>query len=774
MVELGALYRALESFRPRPDAQQRRAIEQPADAAVFIVAGPGSGKTTCLTLRILKLVLVDGIPPRGILATTFTVKAAQELHSRVLGWGFRIIDALKEDSRVPGKAKTELKDLDINQVWTGTLDSLCEQVLRDFRAPATQPPILVDEFVAGTLLLRHGLFNGRRDQDPDLSRYLLSMYSDSNDSFGFNVGAKVGLLQSFWDRCFHDQVAWNTFVAKGKKETSAGRTCLDAALSDYAAELEKRGMVDFPLLENEVLARLRRGQLDEFTRDLRVVLVDEYQDTNLLQEQIYFHLGIACGGALTVVGDDDQSLYRFRGATIDLFSNFLRRHEDFLKKRAQDVYLSVNYRSTQRIVGFVNEFAKLDSDFQSVRVSGKPQLKWGPRAVPGRPILGMFRETREDLAAALASFIHDVFRGRGFSTRGIERIICDPDGGDVGDCALLCSSPAEFSAGGEARLPLLLRQALASKTPAVEVFNPRGEDLSGVDLVARLGGLIAECIDPNTESQGKTSGLSNEAIRTLNLWRQTAIRFATSNRAPRGLLSYVQGWMSRDPDRPGFVWPRSVAAIELIYGLVHFLPELHDDAEGQVYLEVFTRQLGACEQIGGFRGRLINDAAKIELTEASVRGLLRDFLGPIASGMIQVDETLIEAFPRDRLSVLSIHQSKGLEFPIAIVDVGCDFKRDHPAHAFKRYPSAGSAPHRLEDELRIWSPLGPVSRSQVDRAFDDLIRQFFVAFSRAQEVLLLVGIRPSHANGSVPNVATGWDRRGICHWRGTEMPFVEI
>ena len=70
--------------------------------------------------------------------------------------------------------------------------------------------------------------------------------------------------------------------------------------------------------------------MKEFTDELEVVLVDEYQDTNLLQESLYFELAKRCGGALTVVGDDDQSLYRFRGATVDLFSDFGTRYQILL------------------------------------------------------------------------------------------------------------------------------------------------------------------------------------------------------------------------------------------------------------------------------------------------------------------------------------------------------------------------------------------------------------------------------------------------------------
>jgi DNA helicase-2/ATP-dependent DNA helicase PcrA len=182
--------------------------------------------------------------------------------------------------------------------------------------------------------------------------------------------------------------------------------------------------------------------------------------------------------------------------------------------------------------------------------------------------------------------------------------------------------------------------------------------------------------------------------------------------------------------------------------------------------------LSACQQLGKFEGRIIADPANTGLSEASIKELVRDFLAPIAEGVVDVNEELMETFPRDRLSILSIHQSKGLEFPLTIVDVGSDFK-DLRAPAFKRMPTAGSASHRMEDLLRQHSPLGVPARTQTDRAFDDLFRQFFVAFSRPQDVLLLVGVTPTQPGGRVPNVATGWDRNGVCRW-ANNLPFVMI
>ena len=153
---------------------------------------------------------------------------------------------------------------------------------------------------------------------------------------------------------------------------------------------------------------------------------------------------------------------------------------------------------------------------------------------------------------------------------------------------------------------------------------------------------------------------------------------------------------------------------------------------------------------------------------------MRDFLGPIAAEMVQVDEDLIGSFPRDQLSILSIHQSKGLEFPLTIVDVSSEFKSNHRAHAFKRFPAEGGPPHRMEDAMRPHSDLKLDARSQTNRAFDDLIRQYFVAYSRPQEVLLLVGVDKGGPQGVVPNVSTGWTRDGAACWANASALPMEL
>ena len=446
MISLADFYRVYnDAFGRSPNPEQKVALEAPPGEPLFIVAGPGTGKTTCLTLRILKLVLVDGIPANAILATTFTRKAATELRSRILGWGFQLIEALQNDSQVNQSQKDWLTTVDVNQVITGTIDSICEDILRRFRSPGEQPPILADDNVSKTLLLREGLFSTGLYQDPDLRAYLLPIHGSS--SYGFNVGRMNDLLQSIWDRRIQDQVDWPDFVANGQG-ISKGRKCIDKALAAYDKALNDRSMVDFALLGQKVLDRFRAGALSEFADQIRVVLVDEYQDTNLLQEAIYFEIAKCCDGAMSVVGDDDQSLYRFRGATVELFSEFDKRYKKAFKNLPQRVFLKENYRSTQTVVKLVNGYVALDANYQTVRVQNKPALLFKSSEV-GTPILCMFRPDVAVLANSLAEFIRVVFRGNGVNIPGYATIQRAADAGDVGAIAPCCAAHPPSSMPGE-------------------------------------------------------------------------------------------------------------------------------------------------------------------------------------------------------------------------------------------------------------------------------------------------------------------------------------
>lgn len=762
------------------DQPQQDAVRAPGNTSLFIIAGPGSGKTTVLTLRVLKLIFVDDVDPATILATTFTRKAAAELRSRILGWGDQLRQELLITS-ISSTLRSQLERLDLNRVITGTIDSIAEQTLADFRAPGTQPPIPLEEFVADAMMQRSGLWSGRRDQNPDFQNYVQVLRGETRNP---NLKDMLDICSDVRDRFAHDQidvVAYETSEATG----NPGATILLRVIDDYISRLNADLVMDFAALEQEFLDRLNAGSLDRFLQGLQIVLVDEYQDTNLLQEQIYFALArdvCAGGGSITVVGDDDQSLYRFRGATVELFTEFRQRLSSQCSIQAMPIYLSNNYRSTQTIVTWYSNFIQLDPAFTPVRVPNKPALSASRSgSFIEYPILGMFRPDVATLARDLAGFIDGVFNRNGVTvSAGTQqfRIARNPTGGAIGDCALLCSSPREYSAGGNQRLPLLIRNELAGLQNPIEVFNPRGQEFSEIMEVEQLCGLMLECIDPSARVQNSVPNFPGNIHQILNRWRQISQQYIVSNPLVPGsarsstntLQNFVRAWQSRTPQGSGG-WPREVSLIQLLYELITWIPPFQEDAEGLVYLEVITRTITQSARFISYDATIQRDQPQ---ADESVKAILWGIFEPLASGAIDIDEDLIELLPRDRLNILSIHQAKGLEFPLIIVDVGSDFKGDYwRTQGFKRFPLHDNqdgirarAP-RLEDVLRRFSPLGIPTRPARDREFDDLVRQYFVAFSRPQDVLVLVGLSDrGSVPRAIPNVATGWIRDGQWLWSG--------
>ncbi|MHB8598525.1 MAG: UvrD-helicase domain-containing protein [Ktedonobacteraceae bacterium] len=754
---------------PNEDMNQWEAICAQLDESLFLVAGPGSGKTTALALRVLKFVFVDGADPSSILATTFTRKAAAELRSRILGWGDKV---RKELIRTRPQIKSQLEQLDLNRIVTGTLDSIAEEVMRDNRAPGTQPAIVIEEFVADALMVRRGFFDAGRHNSPDLRDYVSQI---NGSKWNVHIGTLREITREVRDRFLHDLVDEAAYEANA---VHPGVAVLSAAIRDYSNALEAEFVLDFASLEANFLRRLQNGSLAAFRNNMRVVLVDEYQDTNLLQEQIYFTLAqsvLMNGGAITVVGDDDQSLYRFRGATVELFRDFAARLQSFCNLVPRIIYLNHNYRSTQTIVSFYSEFVGLDPAYSPARVTGKPPLiSARKKPIPiDYPILGIFRPDLNELAHDLAYFIDNVFQGVGVTVNYDGQhfqIKVNPQCGALGDCALLCSSPREYSSGmnPRPRLPWLLRQELAQLPSPLRVFNPRGEEFCEIPEVAILCGLILECIDPGSSVQISISKMPLGASEVMEHWRQNARDHIASNPSPnthtRTLRDFVNAWQTRTPQGAS-LWPNEVDLMSLVYNLVTWIPKMQIDPEGLVYLEAISRTVSQSTRFSSYDSTIQN---RTPHNTQSVKAALWDIFVPLATGAIDLAEELIEEFPRDRLNILSIHQSKGLEFPLTIVDVGSDFKTNHHTQAFKRFPKDGSRSHRLEDELRRYSRFPPQARSPRDRAFDDLVRQYFVAFSRTQDVLLLVGLGDQQSGPFplVPNVATGWIRDMRWPWNG--------
>jgi DNA helicase-2/ATP-dependent DNA helicase PcrA len=656
-----------------PNPHQQACIQNPPEEPLMIVAGPGSGKTTVLVLRALRLVLVDGILPEHIILTTFTRKAAKELRSRLIDWGLLLCDYLRANPPVaePG-FEQRLASIDVNRFVTGTLDSICEEALNRYRDPVDRVSVVVEGFVANALLRIDGLYPSGANRNQDLANYLASFTFQGDPPRNF--GELLSVSRTIIDRFLQDGVDLVSF--RGAASHRPARQCLADTAVSYWGALDAANRLDFARLEHIFHSRLATRRLSRFTDGIRALLVDEYQDTNPLQELIYFELVRQTTASFTIVGDDDQSLYRFRGATIELFRHFVANYRaNFAAHPTPRIrHLTENYRSTPEIVRFFNDFVDTDPAFVAARVQPpKPRIQ---HQLPsnGCPVLGLFRPNRDTLADDLSGFLYNVFRGRGFPITVNGRTVTlrrHPNGGDFADCVFLARTVNEFARGfGGApprpRLPLLLRQRLTAR--GVGVFNPRGSALRDIIVIQQLLGLLIHCIDPASatapdgvqlQALMQRNALRQEAVRYIIRWREAASAFMATNPAPsqpHTISNFVFAWQGCHP-QAAMRWPDEWPVLELCFKLISWITYLRDDPEGQVYLEAICRVVSQASTFSPYRSTIVfNDPAH---HERSVRRVITDMLAPLAENEIELDEDIMPSVPRDRLSFMTIWPAPG-------------------------------------------------------------------------------------------------------------------
>ena len=775
---------------------QQKAILSNSNESLFIVAGPGSGKTTVMVLKILKYIFVDDINPNEILATTFTRKAAEELYSRILGWGDEIKNYLL-DNVDDFESIAVIDRLDFNQIKIGTTDSIAEELLRDFKKPGENQAIVIEDFVANSAMMRILIEN-----ETYLNKELVEYLKIISGRGKLEEPSKMSeILMEIKNRLYYDEVDIDELYEKTQKG-SGQQIALDY-INEYEKTLKNRNTIDFAMLESLFLKKLKNEELKEFLDEIKIVLIDEYQDTNLIQEDIYFTIAkhaIANDGNITVVGDDDQSLYRFRGATVDLFTHYPERVKERLGVDVSEINLQTNYRSTENIIAHCNQFAELDQEYQNARVENKPKIIAPDFEKDKMPVLGMFRNNPEMLARDLSILINNLVN-KGECELKILQVLnkeyyekmngaidiaklqrlkqenlkagkqmdkitlkLDSDYGTASDIALLSYSPKEVQYGNRSFLFFLRKHLKRLKTP-IEMFNPRGIDLQEITNVGIFCGLMLECIDPEARFQSSDKTIPKLANRNMHKWRIKAKDYMKLNPEPHDPLTlseFVTYWQLRRP-RGHDEWPKRASLMELAYKLTTWIEELQDDVEGIVYLEAITKSI---TQTGFFNDYHSNISFYNEKQEKeSVLEAIWNIFIPLSTGGVSIDESLLETLPDDRVNVLSIHQSKGLEFPLVIVDVGSRFKTNDIRTQRLRFPKSIKEDLTIEDSIRQHSSLGLSERSEKDRSFDDLTRLYFVAFSRAESVLLLIGLNPAiegynkrNDHFDIPNVALGWSR----------------
>ena len=348
---------------------QREAVVH-AGSPVLVVAGAGSGKTRVLTRRIAYLVAERDVHPGSILAITFTNKAAAEMRSRV-------VDLVGNRARL---------------MWVSTFHSACVRILRS-------------EIDALGYRRTFSIYD-----DTDAKRLMTLVARDQNlDPKKFPPRS----LLNWVSNCKNELVD----PAKAGAKASGLDEVHAAAYAEYDKRLRAANALDFDdLIMKTVELFQQHPQVREaYRRRFRQVLVDEYQDTNhaqyLLIKQLCGNLGPDDGlpddvprippGELMVVGDSDQSIYAFRGATI---RNILDFGDDF--PGARTILLEQNYRSTQTVLSAANAVIKHNSNRPTKRL-------WSDSGDGGK-IVGYVADTEHDEARFVASEIDElVDKGHG-------------------------------------------------------------------------------------------------------------------------------------------------------------------------------------------------------------------------------------------------------------------------------------------------------------------------------------------------------------------------
>ena len=291
----------MTEYLARLNPEQRQAVEA-MDGPVLVLAGAGTGKTRVLTTRFAHILLTGRAAPGQVLAVTFTNKAAKEMRERV--------------GAILGRPAEGL--------WLGTFHALCARMLRRHA-----------ELV--------GLTSGFTILDSDDQLRLLKQVMEAAhiDTKRWAPPALMGTIQRWKDRGLTPDR-----VTAAEEGDFAGGQSRNLYLA-YQARLKQLNTADFGdlLLHMTEILRSKPDILAQYHRIFRYILVDEYQDTNLVQ-YLWLRLLAQSHKNICCVGDDDQSIYSWRGAEVE---NILRFEKDF--PGAQIVKLERNYRSTTPILG---------------------------------------------------------------------------------------------------------------------------------------------------------------------------------------------------------------------------------------------------------------------------------------------------------------------------------------------------------------------------------------------------------------------------------------
>ena len=738
-----------------PRGPQRRIITvRPDDRVLQILAGAGSGKTEMLVWRVLFQLFVFGTAANRIVVTTFTRKAATELAVRMVERS----DSLLEQARKRG---LDPQDPRVHDLRIGTLHSLCDAMLAqwdpDHMAAGTQ---VVDETEARVRLTRvHRWQLGATGGSPGrvvdrllAADALIAMFRPPWDSgrWPANVYGRMSFIQAV--------LAQHTETWIPRCGATATPNGIDAppgsAVTDDLVKLQKRWeayLDDQKILDFATIQRRFHERQDAVVPHIDHVFVDEFQDTNPIQLAIHLRWLSRPQTRLTVVGDDDQALYRFRGSDIACFTGL----EEDCRTRGiayRQEKLEQNWRSTKRIVAFSRAFREATV----LAAVSMPKTIRSPGAVPvGDPprlLEGPWTAVCEQVAAEI-----DVL---GAGRRASAAATAQP----AIAILLFSTSEKEGRRGGTPALDL--RRALEER--GLRVYNPRNKTAGRPGSpVHSLAALLSYLIDPVVNAPAGASGRSTMVWASCNDPHKA--QFAPV--APPGFAvapAHAAIQKAFRGSTAGIRNPRPETAPLLTY-LDRLRTDLTDATEAhqqsgrqapRLTLSGVVARLLAFPYFRdvGFTPALFREALFTQLLEANIaptrrsRSSLDQPLAPTrdAAGKIvwpdemwtflnvfatilaetALDDVEDDSFAEHAVALLTFHQAKGLEFDH--VYVGLTGREPAPHSVLQTMLFSGQrVPYHVDADGQ------PVCADPTvaQLALADRERELYVAMTRAKERL---------------------------------------